>query len=398
MAEVTDEGFVLKTQNEYFTEEQSLYRDIDPDFNLDPSTPDGLKIAHDAEVFSNLDEAAQDAYNSKDPNKSRGVELDIVSSITGTFRKSGTFSNVELTLTGVASTPVLKGSRVESSVDGTQWATDASVNIGGGGTVTVTATALIAGDTQADPNTINKIIDSVGGWQAVDNLTVATPGTNEESDPTLRLRRYNSVARPGDNQVDSMRAEVDAVEGVRRAIIYENDTGSPDANGLPGHSLAVIADGGTDEDVALAIFLKKNPGVALHSVGVPVSEVVTSPKYTQQTKTIDFGRPTQIDITVVVDITDDGTLPATAAQDVEDAILNYTQGELLPTEIGFNLTGFAIGEDVFQSRLFTPVNNVIGAYGNSYVTLLTVNAGSSVAIGFDELSRWTSANITVNIT
>ena len=45
----------------------------------------------------------------------------------------------------------------------------------------------------------------------------------------------------------------------------------------------------------------------------------------------------------------------------------------------------------------TPINNVIGSYGNSYVTSLTVNGASSgkVAIDFAELSRWSDSNITV---
>ncbi len=399
MAEITEKGFVGKTQNEYFNEQRILYTSIDPNWNLDPSTPDGLKMAKDAETFGNLDEAAQRAYNSKDPNKARDIDLDIVSSITGTFRSDGSSSQVGLTLSGVPGTIVLKGKKVESVVDGTQWEIDANMTIGVGGTVSAAATAVLDGDTQADPDTITKIVDSVGGWQGVTNPSVATPGTNVETDSALRLRRFNSVARPGDNQVDSMYAEVAAVDDVRRVKVYENDTAVVDSDGVPGHSLAVVVDGGTDADVALAIYLKKNPGVGLFSAGIPVTENVTSPKYPTNNKDIKYGRPTPVDIVVVVDITDDGSLPPTAADDVTEAILNYAQGELLPSEIGFNLKGWDIGEEVYVSRLYTPVNNIIGKYGNSFITGLTTNGDTAVVpIDFDELSRWTQANITVNIT
>ena len=80
----------LKTQNEYFNEETELYKNIDPNWNLDPSTPDGLKLASDAEIYGNLDELGQQSYDSKDPNKAKNLELDIVSSITGTVRSLGT--------------------------------------------------------------------------------------------------------------------------------------------------------------------------------------------------------------------------------------------------------------------------------------------------------------------
>jgi hypothetical protein len=68
-------------------------------------------------------------------------------------------------------------------------------------------------------------------------------------------------------------------------------------------------------------------------------------------------------------------------------------------ECGFNVLGFDIGEDVPISRIYTPINQVIGQFGNSYVTVLTVNGSSSgqVTIDFNELSRWTEANISVTI-
>lgn len=56
MAEITYNGYVLKNQNTWYAEEQQLYLDIDPNWNLDPSSPDGLKLASDAEIFANLDQ------------------------------------------------------------------------------------------------------------------------------------------------------------------------------------------------------------------------------------------------------------------------------------------------------------------------------------------------------
>jgi uncharacterized phage protein gp47/JayE len=397
MAEVTDQGYVLKTQNQYFDEEKQLYLDIDPNWNLDPSTPDGLKIAHDAEVFGNLDESLQAAYNSKDPNKSRGVELNVVSALTGTFRSDGTPSNVALTLGGVAGTVILAGKIVESTVDQTQWTIDANVTIGVGGTVTAAATAVVSGTTQADIGTITKIVDTVGGWQTVTNPSVATSGTNEETDSQLRIRRAVSVSRPGNAQVDSMLGEILATEGVRRAVIYENDTGVVQpVTGLPAHSIAPIVDGGTDEDVAKSIFIKKNPGVTLYAAGTSVVVPDVYNKYPSNKKDITFSRPSYVDMIVSVSITSDGSLPTNADDLVTQAILDYTTSELVAAECGFNQSGFDIGEDVPISRMYTPINQVIGQYGNSYVSSLMLQAGTvNIPIAFNELSRWTEANITV---
>ncbi len=402
MGTLNENGYTIKNQNQWFADEQALYVAIDPNWNLDPSTPDGLKIASDAEIFANLDEIGQQAYNSKDPNKAKGVDLNIVSFITGTIRSQGTAGNVELTLSGVPGTVVIAGNIVESIVDGSQWSTDAAVTIGVGGTITVDATALVTGATQASIGTITRIVSTVGGWQSVTNLTVAQAGEARENDAQLRQRRTLSVGKPGNNQIDSLLGELlDNVTtpNVRRAVVYENFTGAVDANGLPAHSEAPIVDGGTDADVALSIFRKKNPGCALYAAGTSVVVPDVYDKYISNSKDITFSRPIAVPMVIAVTVTNDGTLPNNADQLIKDAIISYAGGTLTDPECGFNTLGFDIGEEVSISRLYTPINSVIGSYGNSYVTGLVVNAltAGQVPIAFNELSEWTDANITVVI-
>lgn len=397
MAEITDTGYQVKTQNEYFADEQQFYLDIDPQWNLDPSTPDGLKIASDSETFGNLDETGEQAYNSKDPNVAAGLELDIISAITGTFRSPGTPSTVTLRLTGVVGAVILAGKLSESTVDGTQWATDIDATIGGGGFVDVASTCTTLGAIQAGVDTITRIVDTVGGWQSVSNPATATSGSDEQNDPSLRLERNASVSRPGNNQIDSLIGELFSVVGVRRVSVPENFTGSVDANGLPAHSEAPIVDGGSDEDVALAIFRKKNPGCALYAAGTPVVVPDVFDLYEFNSKTITFSRPVAVDIVVNVIIDDDGSLPASADVEIKQAILDYVNGTLFDSaQCGFSQIGFGIDDDVKYSRMFTPINSVIGSYGNSDVDALTINAGTTnIPIAFNELSRWTEANITV---
>lgn len=399
MANLTPTGYVLKTQNDWYAQEKQLYLDIDPKWNLDPSTPDGLKLASDAEIWANLDELGQRAYNSKDPNKAKGNDLEVVCSLTGAKRDLGTASNVVLTLSGVSGTIVSAGQLVESTADGSQWSIDSDVTIGVGGTVDANATCTVNGSTQANVGTLTRIVSTVGGWQSVTNNVTAVPGTNKQSDASLRLERAKTVGRVGNNQVDSMLGELGATTNVRKYKIFENDTGVTDpVTGLPPHSIAPVVDGGTDADVALSIYLKKNPGVTLYAVGTMVQVNVQSPKYPQQFKLITFSRPIYVDIIVNVTIQDDGTLPIDADQLIKEAILQYSTGELIGAECGFNSRGFDIGEYVAISRMYTPINHVIGEYGNSYVTGLTLNGGGvNIPIEFNELSKWTDANITVTI-
>lgn len=399
MAKLTRTGYSVKSQNDWFDEEKQLYLDIDSNWNLDPSTPDGLKIAHDAEIFSALDEVLQQAYNSKDPNKASGYDLDVICALTGTVRSEGTASTVTgFVLTGTPGTQVPAGTRFESSVTGYRFTLDQTWTLDSLGTATVGITCTTIGEIEADSNTITTIVDTVAGLVSVNNPTPATPGTAAESDGSLRVKRATAVGRPGNNQIDSMLGELYAVDGTRRVKVYENDTNTTDSNGLPPHSIAPIIDGGTDADVAMAIYTKKNPGVALYQAGTPVSVDVTSPTYPDNVKTIKFSRPKYVDMVIVATIKNDGSLPSNTQDLIRDAFIEFAAGGLVPAEFGFKVDGFDIGETVPYSTLYTPINKVIGQYGNSYVQTLTVNGGTTnVTIAFNELSRWTSSNITVTL-
>lgn len=400
MAEITRTGYKLKTQNEWFAEERALYLEIDPLWNLDPSTPDGLKLANDAEVFSALDETLQQAYNSKDPNKARGYELDVICALTGTSRSDGSSSTVAVLLQGVAGYPIAAGFRIRSRTTGTQWRLDNTWTLDSNGQVTAPFTCVSSGAVEADAGTLAEIVDTVPGLLSATNPEPATPGTGVESDSSLRIKRATAVGRPGNNQVDSMYGELFAVTGVRRVRIYENDTDTTDTNGLPPHSTASIVDGGTDDDVAMALYIKKNPGAAMYQVGTPVTVDVRSTLYPSNVKTIRFSRPDYVDMVIVVNVAASDLLPSQELleSEIRQAVMEYAAGDLIPTEYGFKPDGFDIGESVPYSSMYTPINKVLGSYGNTYVSSMTINGGmGNVMIEFNQLSRWTTSNITVNI-
>lgn len=406
MARLTPQGYELKTQNQWFDEERQLYIDIDPLWNVDPSTPDGLKIAHDAEIFSALDETLAEAYASKDPNKATGVDLDILSSLTGTKRSQGTFSTVPLSFTGVPGASVLADAIVESEATGSRWVIPQTYTIPPSGVAVVPARATEIGQIQAEPNTITRIITTMTGITAVSNAESATPGTGVENNSSLRLKRQAAVGRPGNNQVSSMLGELYAVGGVRRVRIYENPTGSAtvdpvfNPHGLPAHSTATLVDGGEDYDVAYAQYVKKNPGSFMASTGDPVEVLITDEQYPTNQQTMRFNRPDYVDMVINIGLRDIAeTLPENIEDLIRDAFMEFANGDLTSAACGFRNQGFDIGESVPYSTLYTPINKIIGPYGNAYVTAMTVNGvAGNQDIAYNQLSRWTEANITVSVT
>jgi len=405
MAQLTPQGYKLTTQNEWFNNQRDLYLEIDPSWNLDPSTPDGLKIAHDAEVFSALDETLMQAYNSKDPNKARGIDLDVLSAITFTSRSQGTPSDVELLFSGNPGATVLSGAIVESATTGSRWTVSQTYTLDVSGAATVPAKATVIGLTQADTGTLTKIITTMSGVTGVTNPAPATPGTTVETDSALRLKRRAAVARAGKNQIGSALGEIYAVEGVRRARIYENTTDSAtvdpifNPHGLPEHSMGIIVDGGEDYDIAYAVYSKKNPGCFLADTGDDTVVIVTDEDYPTNIQPIRINRPTYVDMVIVIELTDTlNELPEDIESLISEAFLEFANGSMTSPSCGFRDRGFDIGESVPYSSLYTPINHVIEPYGNAFVSALTVNgATTNQAIAYNELSRWTESNITVTI-
>lgn len=398
MGDITDTGYQIKTENEYFEQIINKLLEIDPNWNIEASSPDWIKAASDAEILALLDEAIKIAYDSKDPAKAKDIDLNNLVYFQSLSRKDGTKSNVPVICSGVAGTVIPAGKRISSSVNNSVWAIDNHVEIGSSGTVNATATNEVVGPIEANLDTITNIIDSIAGWQSVTNHQVPVLGTNKETNSALRLRFFESIGSQGENQIDSIQGTLLGVDDVRRVRIYENFTNAVDSNGIPDHSLAILVDGGTDQDVARAIFDTKSVGVNMFAAGTSVVVNVVSEKYRNNNMDITFSRPIYEDITIDITIQDDGNLPPSATNEIKEAVISYTQGTLIDTDNGFNESGFSIGEDVAISRFYTPINKVIGAYGSSYVTDLKLNnVASNVSIAYNELSRFVKSNIVVTI-
>lgn len=401
MAELTPEGYKLKSQNEYFEAERALYQAIDPAWDLDPSTPDGLKVAHDAEIFYALDEALLAAYNSKDPDKARGADLEAIAGFAGIYRSPGTRSDVTVRWYGNPGATVLSGAVVRSRTTGIQWTSEQAYTVLPSGYVDVQMFAPTIGETSADIGTLTEIVTVMSGITRCENLTPANLGLAAENDNALRIKRRRSVGKPGSNQLDAMYAEIVGTKDVRRVAIYNNPTGSAavsdrNPHGLPAHSIACVVDGGADEDVAMSIYLKLNPGPELVSVATAVTEIVTSPIRSSHKETIIFSRPVGVPISVAVEIAG-GAFPEDVVAQIKAAIMDYAVGSLISPEVGFRSTGFGIGESVPYSAMFTPINKVVGAYGG-YIASLTLNgAMSNVPVAYNQLSRWSESAITVTI-
>lgn len=397
MADIKSSGVTLKTLREYKDQVEAGYLAIDPQWNINPESPDGQTIAIWSELMALLDEQVVNAYLSHDPASATGQSLNHIAAFAGLSRQAATRSSVTLRVRGVEGTIVPAGSQARD-VNGNVWTTESSVNIERLGSF-VNATANSVGSISASIGEINKIATPVGGWQEVTNQTPAIRGRDEETDIMLRQRRTRSVALGGSNQIDNIMAAIGDVDGAGQVRIYENVEDYGDDNGLSGHSIAIFVEAGDVEQINQAILSRKNPGAGMNArSGFPLQITTETETAGGNPAEVTFFRPEPVTVYVSVDIEASG-IPESLKPEIKEAVVDYAEQGFLPSA-GFSKRGFRIGEDIISGRLYTPVNNIIGDRGG--VVSLSISTepegmyGSRVNLKFNQLGVWSSENITVN--
>lgn len=268
----------------------------------------------------------QIVYNNHSPKTAVGTGLDSLVKLNGIRRKEASHSTCEVTLTGTAGTSIAAG--VVEDESGNQWTLPENIVLPDS-TIQVTATCVPLGAIEAAAGTINKIVNPQKGWTAVTNNDAAVPGRPVETDEQLRYRQMLSVAIPSQNMLDSTIAGLASVVGVTRYKVYDNDTNETDTNGIPGHSIAAIVEGGTDAEIAKQIYLRKGPG------GGTFGEIATTYINSDGLQTIvRFSRPTYVPININVQLKPGKSYTSSVAATLKSNIDKYINS----LDIGYNVT------------------------------------------------------------
>jgi Baseplate J-like protein len=265
------------------------------DAYLGNDSQDGQLLALIAQGFADHNAADIASYNSFSPATGQGNGLSSNVKINGLKRLTPSFSTSQVTLTGQANLPIANG--FVQDANGNSWALPALVTIGAGGTVTVTATCIVAGAIAAGSNTLT-IQTPVLGWQSVTN-TSAVLGNPVEADAALRVRQSGSTTLPSQTIFSGIVAAIQQIVGVTRAQGYENATAVTDANGIPPGNLAFVVEGGTALTIATAIAGHIAPGVPTYLTGSGSTQTITDAA--GYSKVIKFMTPTES--TIIAQVT-----------------------------------------------------------------------------------------------
>lgn len=359
---------------------QDQYRAIyGADVYLESDSQDGQFLAVTAKAFYDTMALGAAVYSSFSPTTAQGAGLSRVVKINGIARQVATYSTVVVTIVGQSGTVISNGVVQDTLLQ--KWDLPATVTIPGSGTVDVAATAQDIGAIAAAIGTVTTIFTPTNGWQTVTNSAAATEGNPVEADSALRIRQTLSTANPSLTVFEGTMGAVENVSGVSAARGYENDTDSTDANGIPAHSIEVVAEGGNATEIAQAIADHKTPGTG--TAGSTATVVTDSGG---MPLTIRFQRPTAAPISVQI------TLTAFASYSTD-------YNDLITAAVAAAVNALGIGNDVFITKLLLSAY-LSGVAGDSYdITIFKIARDANpfglvnIDIDFDELPTCDAADV-----
>lgn len=383
MAGVTAAGFESKSVEEIAAEIRgAVSGGISTQLDLSSTSPFGQLIDAVATQIAQTWEAAQANYTAKDIEQAADDSLNALAKLHGTSRRAATPSTVLLTLNLSVGFYTAGTLAVNVAGDPTiRFTSDADINVLSPSVlVGVPFTCDTLGPLHAGAGTLTEISDPVVGFNSATNPLDATLGSDIETDAALRSRLKDELARKGSATVDAIRADVLAVSDFVR--VYENEGDGVDANGLPGHSFEVLVLGGTDADIADAIFNTKPAGIQAYG-----STVVTVTDSQGSGHAIGFTRPD--DVEMYVDVT-----------------LSYLAGRYLGSDalkavlVDWADANLAPGTDVLVNRLVQVVMDELGVV-DCTIKLDDAplpSASVNFPIGVREIARFDVSRITVTST
>jgi uncharacterized phage protein gp47/JayE len=375
-----------------------FFTDIDNAFggglNPDPSTSQGQLAVSLAAVMGIVDDLFLYYTNQVDPAFASDRMQDAIARIYYLTRIASAPTVVTATLTGAFGTIIPAGSLARAA-DGTLYTSTGVVTIPSGGTIDTEFAAVVDGPTACPAGALNTIVKAVPGWDTITNAADGTIGRDVETRDAFETRRALSVSGNAVGLLAAVRAAVLAVPGILDVFVTENSTAGSVAVGavtLPPHSLYVAALGGTDADVARAIWTKKAPGCDYYGGNTTVAVQDTSYPLPYPTYNVSFERPASLPVFFDVTIATSSAVPADAETQVKNAIIAAFNGQ----DGGAPAT---IGATIYASRYYQPVA-MLGAWARIVslkVGLTTPGALDDTPVDIDKTPTITAAHITVTI-
>ena len=263
----------------------------------------------------------------------------------------------------------------------------------------VDCAAEATGPLVANSKTLTVIETPVSGLDSTFNPSDANVGRDIESDAEFRIRRDNRLQISLAGPLEAIREnilelnEIEDSTQLEDVTLFENIDLVVDSRGIPGKAFEAIifqTGGSTDRDqeIAQAIWDAKPAGIESHG---DVSKTVTDTQGFDHT--IKFSRPVEVDIYLILDLTTDALYPTDGDAQVEAVMVEW--GNDLGA--GVDVIVFGTNALVAQLNAIPGISDVVVKIGIAPAPTLDNNIDiDDGTVAQVEISRWDTANITVN--
>lgn len=277
------DGIHTESYQESYENLVNALKGIYGEINTESNSPDGQAIGIYTQGKQDILDLAVSMYNCLDPDKCDGNAQDILYKLNGLIRKASKFTFVRVNISTNKSVN-LKGLDADvanenataftvSDTNGNQYYLVNSQTLPVGVT-TCEFRAAKSGAIEVTPNSITNLVTVILGVEsAINPGKEYSKGSNRETNAEFRIRRAKSTAAPSQGFNDGLEAQILNINEVTDVIIDNNRTNVQNANGTPAHTIWVIVEGGTDEEIAQAIYRNVTDGCGMRgTIKVPVQK------------------------------------------------------------------------------------------------------------------------------
>lgn len=348
-------GLVTQSLEEIRADLSTKFKNIyGNDINLEQNSPDGQFINLLAQEKKDTLDLFTQFYNNLDPDRAIGIPQQILYKLNGLTINAYTYSYVYVDVT-VTQSVTLQGldENIENA-DGTGYTVR---DTNGNRWILANTTEIIAGSARlsfraaelgaitALPNTITVMETVLLGVSGVNN---AGPnyitGNQGETSAQFRQRRNQAMAVAAQGFDDAIESQMLNIENVTQCKVYDNRSAEV-VNEIPAHTVWVIVEGGTPDQIGRIIYNNLPPGISMKG-----SQSVEITKTNGQLQTINYDLPEAVPLYV------------------RATIKNFTNTELDTNYIKqqIALLKFNIGQLVESLVIQNEIKNTIGETGSPY--------------------------------
>ncbi|SFN29756.1 Uncharacterized phage protein gp47/JayE [Izhakiella capsodis] len=351
------------------------------------SSPQGQIAQSDTEIIAQNYDKLLCLFNQINPDFATGRFQDGIGRLYFIERIAAQGTVVTATCTGKVGTLIPAGSTA-TDTSGYIYQSINAATIPASGTVDTEFVNTTTGPLPCAVGALNQIYRAVPGWDTINNTVPGVVGVDVESRIAFETRRKQSVARNGRNTDASTLAALLATNGVLDAYVWSNREDSAVNQGVTSysvksHSLYACVYGGSDADIATAIYSTKNPGVNLNGDTSYIIEDKEnySPPYPQYTIQWQTAKPLRVFFRVRI-ANDKINLPSDVTTQIKSMVAGVFNGEY------DGITKARIGARISSGTYYAPVISISPEYMNILSVEISADGktwAQSVTAGIDQI-------------